>query len=389
VVVISLAIGIWATVIILAVNDTMHAESLRDGIDYKYSHIQIHHSEFKKKPKLKYTLPRATDMLEQITRDGEVEAATTRTLNFGMIATAGHSSNVFINGVLTEQEERTTLLKSRLSAGDYLDSPLRNPVIVGEKLMKKLKSGIGKKVVLTFENVNGDLVSTTFRIAGTYTAPHYRDEESIIFVKQKNLAALSGTPGQVHQIAIKLKDEDLLENYILRLRNRIDDMNIIVENWRDAAPELGMISDMIIQTDVIVTIIVMLALAFGIVNTMLMAVLERFKELGILMAIGMNKIRIFSMIILETILLSLLGGVIGMLTGFSTVKLFWFIGINMSRFSEGLSGWGFTEIVHPELELRVYIIITMAVIATAIFSAIYPAFKALSLKPVEAIRKDV
>ena len=150
-----------------------------------------------------------------------------------------------------------------------------------------------------------------------------------------------------------------------------------------------MVSDMIFQMDIIVTVIVLLVLAFGIINTMLMSVLERYKELGILMAVGMNKLKVLSMIVLETIFLSLAGGLGGMLLGFLTVKIVHQTGINLSLFSEGLSGWGFKELVYPVLETRVYILITIAVIVTAIISSFYPAIRALSLNPSEAIRKEV
>lgn len=389
VVIFSLVIGIWATVFILAVSDSLHAESLREGIEYKYGHVQLHSTDYKKRQELGNTMPGVQEMLVAISNDPEVKAATARLLTSGMIASAGYSSNVQIRGVIPAEEEATTKLKTRLTAGEYLDMDKRNPVIVGEKLMKKLKVGIGKKVVITFESPTADLVSTTFRIAGTFTATNVREEETMIFVRHEDLSRLAGIPGEANEVVIKMVQPQKMDAYVDQLKGRFAGQDIVVENWEQAAPDMAMVSDMIFQTDVIVTIIVLLALAFGIVNTMLMAVLERFKELGILMAVGMNKLRVFTMIVFETTLLSLAGGAGGMLFGFLTVLLVNYTGVNLGLFSEGLAGWGFKEVIHPTLEGRVYVIITVAVIVTAVLASFYPAIRALSLNPSEAIRKEI
>ena len=96
VVIFSLVIGIWATVFILAVSDSLHAESLKEGIEYKYGHLQIHSTAFKKRQELGNTIPGALEILEEIQKDPDVKAATARVLTAGMIASAGYSSNVEI-----------------------------------------------------------------------------------------------------------------------------------------------------------------------------------------------------------------------------------------------------------------------------------------------------
>ena len=389
VVIFSLVIGIWATTFILAVSDSLHAESLKEGIEYKYGHLQIHSKAFKKRQSLGNTINKAKEILAEIQKDAEVKASTGRILTAGMIASAGYSSHVLISGIMPLEEEKTTLLKTRLSAGEYLDIEKRNPIIIGEKLADKLKIGIGKKVVLTFESPSADLVSTTFRVAGTFSATQVRDEETMVFVRISDLTRLAEMPGEVNEIVVKLKDLNKLENYLINLKNRFPNPDLSIENWEQAAPDMAMVSDMIYQMDLIVIIIVLIVLAFGIINTMLMSVLERYKELGILMAVGMNKLRVFAMIVFETILLSLAGGLGGMLLGFLTILLANQTGVNLSWFSEGLSGWGFKEIIHPELETRVYLLISLAVIITAVFASFYPANRALSLNPSEAIRKEV
>jgi ABC-type antimicrobial peptide transport system permease subunit len=118
-----------------------------------------------------------------------------------------------------------------------------------------------------------------------------------------------------------------------------------------------------------------------------MSVLERIRELGMLMAIGLNKRKIFFMIMLETFYLTLISTPIGLLAGWLTVKILGKTGINLSMFSEGLASYGFSSMIYPALDHNKYLIIIIMCLITAILSAIYPAYKALQLNPSEAIRK--
>jgi len=160
-----------------------------------------------------------------------------------------------------------------------------------------------------------------------------------------------------------------------------------VEDWKELSPELGMIIESFNLYTYIISGIILLALTFGIINTMLMSVLERIRELGMLMAIGLNKRKIFFMIMLETCFLTLIGSPIGLLAGWFTVVTLGKTGINLYMFSEGLASFGFSSIIYPDLDYDKYVIIVTMCLITAIVSAIYPAYKSLQLNPSEAIRK--
>jgi putative ABC transport system permease protein len=184
------------------------------------------------------------------------------------------------------------------------------------------------------------------------------------------------------------------------LLNSIDDVSIVkeklgsisgnnsVRTWKEMAPDAAMMNDFMIMYYFIFVGIIMLALAFGIINTMLMAILERTKELGMLMAIGMNHSRIFKMIMLETIFLTLVGAVAGMLSGWVIIEALGKTGIHFSGWGEGFEAIGFAARVYPKVTPGFFVFITAMVIFTAIISSIWPARKALKLNPVEALRTE-
>ncbi|MEM1124606.1 MAG: FtsX-like permease family protein, partial [Bacteroidota bacterium] len=157
--------------------------------------------------------------------------------------------------------------------------------------------------------------------------------------------------------------------------------------YREISPEVQLYESQIDISSAIFTTIFMLALIFGIINTMLMAVLERNRELGMLMAVGMNKRKVFGMIVLETLFLGVFAAPIGLLLGWLTITYFGNTGIDLSAFSSSMEQFGLETQVYTELPAKYYVSLALSVLVTAILAALYPAWKAISLRPVEAIRK--
>lgn len=117
-----------------------------------------------------------------------------------------------------------------------------------------------------------------------------------------------------------------------------------------------------------------------------MVIIERVRELGMLMAIGMNRLRIFTMIMLETVYLSLIGGILGIVTGFFASQYFGKRGIDLYFWKEAFSEIGFSSLVYPTIDTKTMFVTTIMVIITGVISALYPAYKALKLNPSESIR---
>jgi len=382
----SVALGIWAGVFILSFNYGMSLQYVNIVIQSQISHIQVHHPEYKKDKKIKYVIPDAAAMTKKILAIPQVKAASDRTVVNGMVASATSGVGAMIFGINPEKENEVTSIQSNIVDGTYFESDKRNQVIVGEKLAKKLNTGLNHKIILTFQDANGNITSGAFRISGIYRTHNSKFDETHVYAKSDELNPILGLdPKATHEIAILLSDNHDLKMITGKIRSMFPEL--LVEDWQEIAPELRFVIDSFNQTMYLIISIILLALLFGIVNTMLMAVLERVRELGILMAIGMNKVKVFFMIMYETVYLALMGGVIGLILAYGTIRIFGHIGIDLSSFSSGLSAYGMDTIVYTALPNREYFDILVMVIIAALLAAIYPSIKALQLKPVNAIRK--
>ena len=246
---------------------------------------------------------------------------------------------------------------------------------------------IRNKVQITISDMEGTPIQGIFRLCGIYKTTNTGFDQTTAFVNAGELAKLYG-------------GENILTHEIAILLNNIDDADIVKEKlsripgdnsvmtWKELAPDAAMMNDFMIMYYFIFIGIIMLALAFGIINTMLMAILERTKELGMLMAIGMNRRRIFTMIMLETIFLTTVGAVAGILLGWAIVEALGKTGIHFAGWGEGFEAVGFAARVYPVVTFEFFVFTTIMVITTAIISSIWPARKALKLNPVEALRTE-
>lgn len=383
----AIALGLWAGLFMLAFSWGMYEQRIRQAIRNEISNIQIHTQEYKDDAKVKYYIPDADAKVSDIAADPEVRAVSGRIVVSAMISSTRQSSGVQIYGIDPAMEDSLTAMTEKIVEGDFFASDKKNQIVMGARLADKLKVKMRSKIVLTFQDKNGDITSGAFRIVGLFKSSNSKYDEMNVFVRRSDMGRLLGDDNMIHEIAILLTDSRLQEEANQRYKAKFSDQDLVVEGWREIMPEMAFAIDSFDQMTQIFMGIIMLALAFGIINTMLMAVLERQREIGMLMAVGMGRVRIFLMIMFETSFLALVGGPIGILISYITILYFGSHGIDLSAFADGFSELGFDSMVYTSLDGHYYIEITIQVVVVALVAAIYPAIRALRLDPVEAIRK--
>lgn len=260
-----------------------------------------------------------------------------------------------------------------------------------EYFIRKYSLGFKNRIRLRidFSRKDGTQTSAVFKVTGIFKINNTGFEQRNIFIKKEKLAELAGfKESDAHEIAVLLEQKEQAKAVAGKISEKFGKPKI--RTWGEINPELKMLSEYMDIYNYMMLALILFALAFGIINTMLMAIMERTKELGMLAAVGMNRKRIFSMIMLETVFLTLTGAVAGMILNVLLMMRLEKTGIDLSKqIGEGFEAMGYSAVMYPKMEPHFYIGITLLVIFTALISSIYPALKALKLKPAEAVRADV
>ncbi|MEX0779986.1 MAG: FtsX-like permease family protein [Balneolales bacterium] len=384
----AIAAGLWAGVTTASITNGFIQQRFERLIESEISHVQVHHPEFLTEREPQMHLAEAEEIIEFLQQDTDVKDFTARTLVDGMIQSPVTTSGVQIRGIQPEAEQQTTSIQDLIIEGEYLDTDVRNPLIIGRALAERLNVNIGTRVVLTFQDIDNELVSSAFNIVGLFSATSSAEEEGKVFTTSAILSDYIAGEMVYHELAVLMQHEEMSESMANTLNQRF--LKMEAQTWSELSPELRYLTDVGYVSSYIFMIIILLALAFGILNTMLMAIFERSRELGMLLAIGMNKVRVFLMITLETVLLTLTGAVIGMALGLITIRYLSSEGLNLESVGgSSLEEFGYAAIVYPVLGTQSFFVITLLVIFTALIAAVYPAIKALRLKPAEAVRDQM
>ncbi len=384
----AVAIGIWALLFLLSFSQGMIQSYIKTSIETQTSHIQIHNKDFQRDKEVKFVIDNSAELIKNLAKNDQIKQATMRSLANGMASTAKGARGISIKGINPVEEAKVTQLDTKIIDGKYLSDKGRNPIIIGKVLAEKLKLKVRKNLILTFRDGQGESIKAAFKVVGIYSMGNSKLDQAFVYVRNSDLNRLLSIENQGHEIAILANEINKLDPLLADLQSDNKNDQLAIEPYYVISPQLNLFNQQMSSSTGIITAIIMLALIFGIINTMLMAVLERTKELGMLMAIGMNKFKVFGTILVETIMLSMIGAPIGLLLGWLTVLLTSQTGIDLSTYQQGLDQFGMSGgIVYPSLTPDTYITIVSSVFFTAILAAIYPALKAIRLKPVDALRK--
>jgi ABC-type lipoprotein release transport system permease subunit len=385
VVITSVIIGLWAALFMTAFSWGLYQGHIDDSIENYLSHLQIHHPSYPAEKMPEFSIPEGSSVFEAVKKDQRVMAATARVLSSGMVTSPTSVSGVSICGINPADEFKVSTVEKQMVEGHVLDLSKKHQILIGRKLAQKLKVKVKGKIVLTFQTLSGEITAGSFRVAGIFKTQNAIFDETNVFVAAKELSAMLGTGEAVHEIAVLLQNEEDCDAVSAMIRSKFP--QVLSQTWKELSPELRLVIESFNEYMLIFIGIILLALMFGIVNTMLMAVLERQREIGMLMAIGMNKTRIFLMIVSETFMLVCLGSPFGILITHLSVSYFGKKGIDISAFSEGLAAWGFRSRVYTHLDQSNYLPVILLTASCALVSSLYPAYRALKFRPAEAIRK--
>jgi len=386
----AMAVAVAMCMSLIAFTDGMYGKMFEIMVDQQLGHVQIHHPDYPGTRQLLDTIPDAEATIEAIEGVQGAVGATGRLNGFALLGGAKKSTGAQLQGLEPARELPLTHVDQRIVEGRYLADEPGKEIVLGTGLAEDLALGIGDEVVGFTQSADGSLGNDLYTVVGLSSTGNAAMDKGGAWMHLADLQELLVLPDQVHNITVLSMDADELGPFTERLEEVVPE-GIEVQAWSEASPQTAELMGMQSFASLIMLGIVFAVASFGVLNTMMMSVFERTRELGVLKAIGLRPRQMVSMVLWESVFLAALAGTIGLVFGGLLDLLVVFVGFDMSAGSPD----GF-EIMGVRLDPVIYGEVTpfslfapiTALVVVSVLASIWPAWRAARLQPVEAIRTE-
>jgi ABC-type lipoprotein release transport system permease subunit len=307
-----------------------------------------------------------------------------------MVSSRERTYGIMIVGIDPEREAAVSTLKKIIRRGSYLSENDPNGALMGEVLAKNLRVDIGDEVTVLGQGRDGSIAATLLTVRGIYASGLPEFDRSSIQITLSDFQYLYSMRGAVHEIVVvatSLRDVAGIKSAVQEGIRTLDESgSLVVLDWIELVPGLLQSIQMDLISGLIFYLILIMVVAFGIMNTFLMAVFERTKEFGVLMAIGTTPGRLTRILLIESTGLTMIGVMAGIALGSAITLYFQKHGIDFSGSSELLAQFGISGRMYPRLSPLSATIGPVLVLLITFPTALFPAWRIRRLRPAEALR---
>jgi len=384
IILLAITMGVWSMLSFSAFMRGMMEQQINNAIANLVGHISIHTPGYRDDPVIDHNMPPPNDKLLKLLNGENIKGWATRVRVPAVVNSERDSMGVTLLGIGPAQEKGLSFIADAVTEGRYLKDIDDKGIILGRKLVERLETRLGKRVVLMTQNHANEIAERGFRIVGIFDAKTEDIETQFVFVGRQIAQKMLGMQNNISELAILTQDRDELDNLLQNLRAAAPALDI--QPWQIMTPLVKAMANVFEGFLLVWYFVVFIAMAFGLVNTLLMAVFERTREIGLFQALGMKPRWIVGQVLFESLFLLAIGLIVGNLISWATLVLT-AEGLDFSRYAAGYEMIGLSSLIYPVLKISDVVTANVLIIVLGIVASLYPAWRAARYVPVEAITR--
>lgn len=387
----AMATGVALCMVMICWTDGMFRDMFRVMVEQQLGHVQVHHPDYPTKGLIFDALPDREAMIKKIDGLPGTVAASPRIDGFALMGGKRKSAGAQLVGVEPARHRKVSNVHQHMTAGRYLSDEAGNEIIIGHKLARDIDVELGDEVVAVTQATDGSTGNDLYTVVGQFKTGDVVMDQSGGYIHIADAEALLALDDQAHGITVLTDRADHVEAYAAALTAAVAGDGVQVQPWWEASPTTAQMMGMRDMVAYYLLGIVFAVAAFGVINTMLMSVFERTRELGVLRALGLRKGKLVWLIVFESFFLAGLAAGIGLLLG----GVFdWYLVVHGFDFSasmpDGFSWEGvmLDPVMRGVVRPMPIVATVVAVFLVSVLASLWPAWRATRLQPVAAIREE-
>jgi len=388
VVISSIGFGIFAMILSMGIMNGFNVQMVENTIGTSLGHLAIHRRGWQDEMKLALHFTPSGALYSALKVNSRVAGFAPRVKTEGIVRSSETSQQVLVVGIDPVMERNASQMFDYTLKEDgsrFLEPGDHGSILISQYLAGKLELLTGDKTVLMLQDRNRTLQGVGLRVTGLYRTPIDAFDKFVVFVPIRKLQEITGLGDSVSEITVRLgnsRDVDSVKSF---LSKQTGDPSLEILTWKEMDPSLVRAVKLFDQMMYIFFAIIFVTVIFSVANTLIMAIMERFHEIGVMKSIGTRPSWIFALIMIEACFLGAVGLAAGTALGLAATGLLAHTGIDFSFYVESMRTWGTGSVIYPAVKALDMVMAGVIVLATTIIAALYPALKAARIKPLEAL----
>ncbi len=382
----AIAFGVWAMIFMTALTQGMVNEMIKDGISTLPGHVQVHDPDYLDDPNVENLIDIPDSRLGDVMQRAGFEHWATRLKVPAVVMSERESRGVTLLGIDPARERAFSFVDYDAVEGRFLGADDDTGIVIGRKLAETLETEVGKRVVVMSQGYDQEIADRGFRVVGIFDARMESFENTYVLTGKDTLKSLLRVGDRVTELVVLGDDYRNVDPLLGDVRALFDD-GLSVLPWNELDRYLGAMLSVMDGFVLVWVIVIFIALSFGLVNTLVMAVFERIREIGLMLALGMRPASILGQIVLESMLLLSVGLLVGNVLAWASIVPLE-SGIDVSVVAEGMEMMGASSVLYPQLRLADVVLANVVVLSLGFLASLSPAWRASRYEPIEAISKS-